>query len=329
MKPDPEAPLDPSTQSAIATAYALGEPVDAAFVARGAMGAVNRMRTVLAGEHRSWTVKRAYWNQFTEQAIAREVGFTRQCASAGVPSPRSIRRVNGGDYVLPVDDSDGGESQYRVLEWVEGEVGRNDDPETIPPLADWMARIHRLAIDPAGHSIDPWYVRVEYDWDDLADRIAQRAPEVAGHLRSRRADFQELTELVNTTRASGAVWCHNDIGANNLVWAVGGPQLIDWEDAGPLVPHQQLACWTRSLGPLAKAGYHAYRQAGGPAEITDVTHVASSVAVHLNYVGSQAELLLNDEHVEQHDFAREQVTGAVQGPINLHLLDQWVRDLNA
>jgi hypothetical protein len=329
MKLIPEASLDFPTQISIAVAYGLGEPVDANFVARGAMGAVNLMRTVLAGERRSWTVKRAYWNQFTEQAIAREVDFTRQCAVAGVPAPRSIERVDNGGYVLSVDDQDTGESQFRVLEWVEGEVGRNDDPETIPPLADWMARIHKLAVDPAGHPIDPWYVRATYDWDDLADRLEQRAPDVATEVRARRTEFQELTDLVNATQAQGAVWCHNDIAASNLIWSPGGPQLIDWEDAGPLVPHQQLSCWLRSIGPLAKAAYHAYRQDGGPAEITDVSHIASSVAVHLNYIGSQAELLLNDEHIEQHDFARKQVTGAVQGPINLRLLDQWVKDLNA
>jgi hypothetical protein len=158
---------------------------------------------------------------------------------------------------------------------------------------------------------------------------ARRAPDVAGKLRTRRADILELTDLVNTTRETGAVWCHNDIGANNLVWADRGPRLIDWDDAGPLVPNQQLGCWVRSLGPLGKSGYHEYRQAGGPAEISEVTHIASSIAVHLNYVGCQTELLLDDEHAEQHDFAREQVTGAVQTLPNPQTLDQWIRDLRS
>lgn len=192
-----------------------------------------------------------------------------------------------------------------------------------------MARIHELAVDPAGHPIDEWYVRVTYDWDDLAGRLAERAPDVAARVRTRRADLQELAALVDSIQESGAVWCHCDIGASNLVWGDRGPQLIDWENAGPLVPHQELGCWVRSLGPLGKSAYHDYRQAGGPAEITDVTHLATSVAVHLNYVGVQAELLLDDEHPEQHEFALAQAANAAQNVPSLQSLGQWVTNLSA
>lgn len=329
MRLEPDATLDSTSLSAIVDAYGLGEPLDAVFVARGAMGAINRVGTLQDGAHRSWTVKRSFWNQYSEQAIAREAVFTRQCASVGVPAPRSIERVDGSGYVLTMDDLTGGTIQYRVLEWVDGEIGRLDDPGTIPPLAEWMARIHTLAIDPAEQPIDPWFIHVGYDWDDLADQLEKRAPDVAEQLRMRRGDIQELTDLVNSTRETGAVWCHSDIAANNLVWANHGPQLIDWEDSGPLVPRQQLANWVRSLALLGKSAYHAYRQAGGPAEITEVAHIASSVAGHLNYVGSQAKLLLDATYVEHHEFAREQVTGATLSLPNLHALDQWIRDFKA
>jgi hypothetical protein len=311
----------------IADAYGLGQPLDANFVARGAMGSVNRMSTNLDNVRRDWTVKRSYWNQFSEQTIAAEVAFTRQCEAAGVPAPNSIQRVDGGGYVLTVDDQPGGGSQYRILEWVEGEVGRVDDRHTIPLMAGWMARIHNLAVDPAGRSTDAWYVRVMYDWGDLAGRLARRAPDLANQLRSRHEDMQELMNVVAMTQESEAVVCHTDIAASNLVWGQDGPYLIDWEDAGPLVPHQELGCLVRSLGPLGKSAYLAYCQAGGPAEITDVTHLASSIAAHLNYVGCQAELLLDDEHVEQHGFARAQATSAAESLSTLHELDRFVKTL--
>jgi hypothetical protein len=258
-----------------------------------------------------------------------EVDFTRRCESVGVSAPRSIQRVDGGGYVLTVDDQPNDSTQYRVLEWVEGEVGRSDDPRTIPPIAEWMARIHNLAVDPAGHTINEWYVQVKYDWDDLAARLTRVAPDGAEQMRTRRADIRELTDLVNTTQESGAVWCHTDIGADNLVWGHLGPWLIDWDDAGPLIPHQELGCRVRSLGSLGRSAYRAYRRAGGPAEITDVTHLASSVAVQLNYLGCQAELLLDDDHVEHHDFARAQVAGGAHSLPNLHVLDQLIKELRA
>ena len=327
MRLAPDATLDHSTRRFVAEAYGLGEPVDAIFVARGAKGAVNRMCTDLRGVHRHWTVKRSFWNHFTEHDIAIEVDFTKQCDAVGVHAPPSIPRVDDQGYVLIANDEFDGGTQHRVLEWVEGEVGRPEDPCTIPPIAEWMARIHNLAVDPAGQSIDEWFVRVKYDWDDLTGRLAQRAPDVADLLRTRRSDIRELTEFVNSVQESGAVRCHTDIGASNLVWSDRGPQLIDWENAGPLVPHQELGCWVRSLGPDGYSAYRAYREAGGPAEITDVTHIASSVAVHLNYLSSQSERLLNDDHPEQHEFALEEVNGAAQSLTSLYSLDQWVKKL--
>jgi hypothetical protein len=325
----PDAMLPTSTLHGIADAYGLGEPENAVFVARGAMGSVNRLRTIERGERRYWTVKRSFWKHYSEEAIADEVRFTEHCASAGVLAPRSIPRKDTGGYVMALDDQPDGGSQYRVLEWVEGVAGQKDDPHTISTIAEWMARIHRLAIDPAGKPIDPWFVSVTYDWDELAGRLSQRAPDVAVQLRTHRADMLELTDLVNSTRETGAVWCHTDIGVDNLVWGNGQPHLIDWENAGPLVPHQELGCWVRSLGSLGKPAYDSYRQAGGPAKIDDVTHLASSVAVGLNFLGVQAELLLDDNHVEQHEFARAQLAGVAHGLTNLHALDQWIRELRA
>jgi hypothetical protein len=324
MTRSPEAVIDKPTQADIATAFGLGEPTGAIFVARGAMGAVNRLSTNLSGAHRQWTVKRSFWNHFTEQDIKIEVDFTRRCETVGVLAPRSIGRVTGEGYVLLLDGA-----QFRVLEWVEGEVGRPEDPSTIPPIAEWMAHIHNLAVDPAGQSIDEWFVRVNYDWDELAGRLTQRAPDVADLLRTRRSEIRELTEFVNAVQGSGAVLCHTDMGASNLIWSGRGAQLIDWENSGPLVPHQELGCRLRSLGADGQSAYQVYRQAGGPAEITDVTHIASSVAVHLNYVGVQSELLLNDDHPEQHEFALEEVTGAAQSLTSLHSLDQWVKGLRS
>jgi thiamine kinase-like enzyme len=148
-------------------------------------------------------------------------------------------------------------------------------------------------------------------------------------LHARRADLQRLTDLVNSTREPGAVWCHADLGADNLIWTDDGPQLIDWENAGPMVPHQELGTFLRSLGSRARArhAYLAYRRAGGPAEIAEPTHLASSVAVHLNYLGAQSELLLDATHPEQHGFAEEQAGNAAHDLPSLSDLESLISDL--
>lgn len=326
MRLPPEATLSAESLAAVADAYGLGEPLESTFVARGAMGAVNRITTRIDGAPHCWTVKRAYWNQFDEDVIRREVEFTSQCRSVNVPAPRSVQRNDGKGFVLTVDDQPDGGSQYRVLAWVAGEPGEQTDDAIIAPMAEWLARIHSLAIDPRGQAIEDWFVRVRYDWAELADRLKGPAPDLADMLQARRVELGHLTELVNSTREDGAVWCHTDVAPANLIWSDDGPQLIDWENAGPLVPHQELGSFVRSLGALERGigAYLAYRRAGGEAQLTETSHFATSVAAHLNYLGCQSELLLDGTHPEQHEFAREQATRAAGNLPTLGDLEKWV-----
>jgi Ser/Thr protein kinase RdoA (MazF antagonist) len=220
----PQATLSAASLAAVAHAYGLGEPLESIFIARGAMGAVNRITTLLGGDRMYWTVKRAYWNFMSEEATRREVGFTATCRSAGIPAPRSVSRIDDGRFLLTVHDQPDGGSQYRVLAWVVGEVGNSEDDRTVAPITEWMARIHRLAVDPKHQPIDDWFVRVTFDWAELAKRLQTPAPDIAEVLHARRADLQRLTDLVNSTREPGAVWCHADLGADNLIWSDDGPQ---------------------------------------------------------------------------------------------------------
>lgn len=330
MRLHPEATLSAVSLAAVADAYGLGDPLEATFIARGAMGAVNRMVTRLDGERVCWTVKRSYWNHFNEDAIRREVAFTSQCESVGVPAPPSVRRIDNGSFVLTVNDQPAGGSQYRVLAWVAGEVGDQADDHTIAPITEWMARIHNLAVDANGKAADDWFIRVKYDWDELAKRLEVTAPDIANAMHAHRANLRALTELVNGTREPSAVWCHTDLGASNLIWSRTGPRLIDWENAGPLVPHQELGSFIRSLGTPARGrrAYLAYHRAGGLAEITEPGHLATSVAVHLNYLGVQSELLLDATHPEQQSFAREQARNAVHDLPSLGELERFIDELN-
>lgn len=324
-----EATLPAASLAAICDAYGLGAPVETVFVARGSMGAVNRITTELGGRRRCWTVKRAYWNHYTEDAVRREVEFTELCRSVGVRGPRSIPRVDGDWFILTLDDQPDASTQYRVLDWLDGRVGDDRDHDTLVPISSWLAAIHRLAVDPSGQPIDPWFIRVDYCWDELAARLDGSAPEVAELIRVRREDLLELTELVNSTIHDDPVWCHTDVGADNLIWQPDGPWLIDWENSGPLVPRQELGAVIRAHANRGTELYAAYRRAGGPTEISQLSDLATSVAVHLNYLGVQSELLLDQTHPEQHDFARSAATRAGRDVPTLSELEKWIVDLKS
>ncbi|HEY9290429.1 MAG TPA: hypothetical protein VIP98_04025 [Microlunatus sp.] len=354
----PDDTLPARSLAAVCEAYGLGTPVDTVFIARGAMGAVNKITTELDGRRQNWTVKRSYWSHYTEDAIRREVEFTEQCRGVGVPGPRSIPRTDDGSYVLTIDDQPSGDdrpaiddhpgvgeqpgddqaergehpgtsTQYRVLDWLDGRVGRDDDPERIVPIAEWLAAIHRLAADTDGQPIDPWFIRVDYQWDELATRLDGSAPDLAELIRSRRRDLLELTELVNGAPQDGAVWCHTDVGAENLIWLPEGPWLIDWENSGPLVPRQELGGVIRANADRGIELYAAYRRAGGPAEFHQPSDLATSVAAHLNFLGVQSELLLDESHPEQHDFARNAVNKVGRSVSTMAELEKWIIELSA
>lgn len=321
----PDAELSASAVGALAASYGLGEPVGSSFVARGAMGAVSHLRTQRDGRGHSWTVKRSYWDHYTEEAIGAEIDFTDRCREAGVAAPRSIRQVGGG-YVLSHDE-DGQCSLYRVLEWVDGEAGSRDDPRSLLPIMTWLAAMHRLAMDPGDRPHDPWFTAVEYDWDDLADRVERRIPSLAAKIVARRSDLMELTALVNSVVETGQIVCHSDLDPSNVIWTAAGPCLIDWENASPLVAHQDLGGLVRSLDPHGREAYEAYRRAGGPAELTQPSHFATSLAVHLNFLGCQVDLLLDDTHPEQHGFARTSAEGAIHGLPDLPSIEKLIKEL--
>ena len=75
--------------------------------------------------------------------------------------------------------------------------------------------------------------------------------------------------------------------------------------------------------------YAAYRRAEGPAKFGEPSDLASSAAVHLNYLGVQSELLLDENHPEQHDFARNAATKVGRSVPTMAGLEKWITDLAA
>ncbi len=154
-----------------------------------------------------------------------------------------------------------------------------------------VASIHRLGF--LGRlPTDPWYTEpVGSDrWDALVDGLREKGAPFAGRLAEMRDELVALEVLVETPR--DVQTCHRDLwGDNVLRTSTGGLCVIDWENCGLADPSQELALVLFEFGlgnaERARALYHAYREAGGPARI-DRRGNFSMLIAQLGHIGENA-----------------------------------------
>ncbi|MEV8371480.1 phosphotransferase [Kribbella sp. NPDC056861] len=296
---------EPDVARWLATAFGLGEAVEMLPTARGAMGAVWRLKTT-AGV---FAAKELFWFDGDLAAVRAEVAFRAACAEVGVRSPEPLAGVDG-EYVVRR-----GEGWWRLYEWAEGEVPDGDDVEVACWVASQMAVIHTLDWPGGEVEIAPWYHRVDVDWAALIEAADQAKIAWAVDLRELRPRLGELTALVNAMPTGEQVWCHRDLANSNVLRATvaGGNWLVDWDNVGPLAPERELgALLLREIERPEAFGrvLSAYRKAGGPAEIDGPGGFATGVAIWLNFLHGQGMAALDTELAEQHrEYAEEQVCG--------------------
>lgn len=304
-----------TTSAFLSERFGLAGPAELAPVARGAMGAVWRLRT--AGGP-VYAVKELFWFDPGERRVAEELGFAERCRQAGVPAPRSIAAPDGR-YVI---DGPGGAGWWRLYEWVDGVTPERRDPATADWLMAQMGRIHALGVTEPAAELDSWYSRIEVDWPGLAGRVAAEGLAWAGRLAASVPDLQRLSELVNRQPTGAAVWCHRDLNGSNVLAGPGGRVLVDWDNAGPLEPWREFgAQLTEHLDDRAALVrlVRSYAAAGGPvapggqgsAWLPDGAGMfATGLAVWLNFLAVQVEEVLQGD--SQH---RAWATARVDGLI--------------
>ncbi|GEM_PF-5833059 len=314
-------PLDVSTRMPVgpeaeqlASVFGRGEPVSLTRVARGALGAVYRLESVLDGKPAVTAVKELYWEIPTEAQADREVAFTRACRQAGVATSTALPTQDG--RWLAVDDE---ARTWRAYRWHDGRTPDWDDI----PAAVWMAQqvavIHRLDWHPGGG--DPrvaahWYERVDVDWDGLLG--PHRREPWCEPITARLAELVASTEFVNQVPSGPAIWCHRDLNPKNVI--IDGPtrHLVDWDNAGPLDPVRDLAeVFMHVLHRVdhLPAVYAAYLDAGGPVRITGPESLVTGPVIYLNFLRSQVDVLSQPDTDPIHrDFALEAVANSLAGP---------------
>jgi aminoglycoside phosphotransferase (APT) family kinase protein len=89
-------------------------------------------------------------------------------------------------------------------------------------------------------------------------------------------------------------WCHRDLWADNLRASPdGGLVALDWENAGPAGPAQELGvlAFEFGLGEAARVGalVRAYADAGGPGRLREPTDFTMLLAqqAHITVVGCE------------------------------------------
>lgn len=290
----------------------------ATFVARGAMGEV--WKVDLAGG--PVAVKALLpWADAVERPA--DIDVQLAAAAAGVELPAPL--LDGeGRAVVAVDGR-----RYRAYEWVDL------DDELDPPLdADLareagaqLGRIHALGLpvpapaDDGESPVDRWY-RAPPSKDRLV-ALARAGTSDARHWSyALIASFGMIDELLAAVGfvtespvappaatpiagAGPAVLSHRDFSLRNVIprRADGRLVVIDWENAGPIDPDQELAAALVDLAtsrgtaaPEAVAGLlDGYRSAGGCAVMAGGPSFRMAVCTTLNYLVVLAEQALSDD----------------------------------
>jgi Ser/Thr protein kinase RdoA (MazF antagonist) len=296
MSQQPE--LSPSL---IAEAFGLGVPTGPLVMIASGPSAV----------HRSWRLSTRR-GRFAVKAFSRDshahsvealdgpLRLELAALTAGVPMPRPRLTAATGAGVAEVAGPGSQPILVRVHEWVEGTAPAAPAPARLAAeLGAALAAIHGLGLGPGeGAQVDPWY-RAAHGaarWRELAERGERAGRGWAGRLRDALPLLAEVEALVATRAAEtvSLLVTHSDLVPGNvLVSADGRPWIVDWDDAGPWNPAEEVAAavvsWSSGAHAepderVALALLEGYRRAGGTFQEHSPTVLAGSLSAVANWL---------------------------------------------
>ena len=240
-----------------------------------------------------------------------ETDLVERCRAVGIRAPLPVRSVSG--TLIVTDDA-----EWRVHEFAPGVVPRRCDEDAHRWVLEQGALIHRLDVEPApGDSVDGWYTTSSADWAGPVDRATDAGVERAPDLAGRAAELADLAAWATGSVLGPPRLCHRDLTVNNtLVEGDGTRWLLDWEDCGPHDPVREVGIvlidHVRDDAVLARLPA-AYGRTGGVDLPAGPTLFASGIAVWLNFLAAQVDVLLDAETAAEHrEFARASVRGLLR-----------------
>ncbi|WP_341361045.1 phosphotransferase [Georgenia sp. M64] len=265
-------------------------------VARGRQGEVWRLTT----SDGAWAVKTSFRPR-REAEVLPATHFQEAAHTAGVPTPAVVRTTEG--QVL----AEVGGVPVRVFEWVDL---LPPDPLVDPDLVGAvLGALHQVRDDGPSVPPDPWsHAPVGADrWDDLLQRLRAGGAPFAGRLAALRDELVALESWIEPPRTLRT--CHRDLWADNLLPTTDGLCVIDWEEAGPADPSNELAAvlfeFARTDPGRVRALLAAYEDAGGPGRVERPGHFTMLIAQlgHITEVAAEDWLAPNVRSPDRADSA--------------------------
>jgi Ser/Thr protein kinase RdoA (MazF antagonist) len=328
--------------SSIAEVFGLGAPTGPLVAITGGPSA----------RHRSWRLStsrgRFAVKAFSRghhahgvEALAGPVRLELAALAAGVPMPRPCLAVATGAGVAEV----AGPCPpvlVGVHEWVEGITPTAPAPTGLAAeLGAALAAIHRVGFRCSEDTqVDPWFraAHGEAHWEGLAERAEQAGRGWAGRLRAAVPLLVEVEALVaaRTAETVPLLVTHSDLVPGNVLVSVEGrPWIVDWDDAGPWNPTEEVAAavvsWSSgALGepdePVALALVEGYRRAGAGLQEHSPTVLAGSLSAVANWLELNVRRSLGEATSQPF---RSQAEAEVAGALSelarrLAGLDRWM-----
>jgi Ser/Thr protein kinase RdoA (MazF antagonist) len=286
--------------SSIAAAFGLGTPTGPLVAVAGGPSAVHRSARLATSRGR-FAVK-VLGRGHAHLVEASEVPARLELAAlaAGVPLPRPRLAVATGAGVAEVAGPDRRPVLVRVHEWVEGTAPAAPAPARLAAeLGAALAAIHGLGLGPGeGAPADPWFRAVHgaAHWRELTGRAERAGCGWAGRLRAALPLLAEV-EAVVAARAAETVALlvtHCDLVPGNVLVSAGQrPWIVDWDDAGPWNPAEEVGAavvsWSSGAQGepderVALALVESYRRAGGALQEPSPTVLAGSLSAVANWL---------------------------------------------
>jgi aminoglycoside phosphotransferase (APT) family kinase protein len=280
--------LQPDRARRVADAFGLGsEAVLVGPVATGRLGRIWRLTT----DRGRYAVKDSHL-PIDAADVARDAAYQDLVRAHGVAMP-AVVRTPAGEALANVD------GPVRAYAWVDLLPStRRLDPVAVGRL---LARIHRVAV-PTTEPVDGWYVEPigAAAWEDLVGRLAAAGAPFAHRLAALLPEVLAAEALL--VPPTDVQLCHRDLWADNLLRTGDGELVVlDWENAGPADPSQELALALVEFGcgepGRMRALHEAYVEAGGPGRLTGPHNLTMLIAQtgHIARTGCERWLAARDD----------------------------------